>query len=182
MEIKINAGDRIFIPENCTATIEDNLIIIEEEQSLFKDGDILHSYTTDSMAIFKSYEGKSRTAFSSYYNNCNLSNSDWSVSYFRHATEEEKRSWFDSLKEQGLYWNAGTKELERIRKRGRYGDRYLCVEMYGGVVEYGDYHLESDDNTFNFGNYYLPEEREQAEEDAKAVKAIFEKRLKIIQD
>ena len=36
-----------------------------------------------------------------------------------------------------------------------------------------------DDRLYNSGNYYLLSEREQAEEDAKAVKAIFEKRLKI---
>lgn len=182
MEIKLNAGDRIIVPENCKATIKENTIVIEEQKEEFKDGDILHSTQTDRILIFKNYSLEDNEKFSCYYNNLDLDTFNWAVSAFRHATEEEKQTLFDSLKEQGLYWNAGKKELERIRKRGGYGDRYLCVEMYGDVVEYGDYHLKSDDITFNFGNYYLPEEREQAEEDAKALKAIFEKRLKVIQD
>lgn len=183
MEIKLNAGDKITIPTGCKATIEDDLIVIEKrEQAEFKDGDILISKYSTYILIFSNYREDGFGLFDSYFNNTNKSNSAWVVKNFRHATEEEKQTLYDSLKEQGLYWNAGKKELERIRKRGGYGDRYLRVEMYGGVVEYGDYHLRSDDETFNFGNYYLPEEREQAEEDAKALKAIFEKRLKVIQD
>lgn len=35
---------------------------------------------------------------------------------------------------------------------------------------------------YNLGNYYLLSEREEAEEDAKAIRAFFEKRKKVIQD
>ena len=182
MEIKLSAGDKIQVPENCKATIEDNLIIIEEEQSLFKDGDILHSCTTDRMVIFKSYEDKLRTAFCSYYNNCNLSNSGWGVWYFRHATEEEKQAFFDELKTKGLRWNAETKEMERIRVRVKYGDLYLNVSTSCEVIEARECCDSVDNKRWEVGNYYLLSEREQAEADAKAVKAIFEKRLKIIQD
>lgn len=52
MEIKLNAGDRINIPENCKATIEDNQIIIEEQKEDFKDGDVLHSKVTSLVVIF----------------------------------------------------------------------------------------------------------------------------------
>ena len=60
MEIKLSAGDAIQVPAGCKATIKENTIVIEEEQKQeeFKDGDILHSKTTDNVVIFKEYEDK----------------------------------------------------------------------------------------------------------------------------
>ena len=179
MEIKLNAGDKINIPANCKATIEDNLIIIEEQKE-FKDGDILHSTQTDRILIFKNYSLEDNEKFSCYYNNLDLDNFNWAVSAFRHTTEEEKQSFFDKLKEQGLRWNAETKTMEKIRKRAKEGETYLFINSYGEVCETTEAGYPSDDEFYNLGNYYyLPEAREQAEEDAKAIKAIFEKRLKV---
>lgn len=182
MEIKLNAGDRIIVPENCTATIEDNLIIIEEQKEEFKEGDILTSPVTRRIVIFKRYETELKDIFCSYCNNGNKTNSDWIARYFRHATEEEKQAFFDDLKAKGLRWNAKTKEMERIRKRAEKNEHYLFIARNGEIFEEEEDEAIFDDKNYNSGNYYLPEEREQAEEDAKAVKAIFEKRLKIIQD
>jgi len=60
MEIKLNAGDKITIPTGCKATIEDDLIIIEEKQEEFKDGDILRSTISNRTIIFKSYKKDSK--------------------------------------------------------------------------------------------------------------------------
>lgn len=179
MEIKLNAGDKIQVPANCKATIEDNLIIIEKKQDDFKDGDILHSNITGRVVIFKSYENDSCKHFCTYYNSANTSNNAWFVDCFYHATEEEKQRLFDKLKEQGLRWNAETKQMERIRKRVSYEDTYLHINQFLEVVETEERLTPHDDYNYNSGNYYLLSESEQAEEDAKAVKAIFEKRLKV---
>ncbi|EFC71528.1 hypothetical protein [Prevotella sp. oral taxon 299] len=182
MEIKLNAGDRIIVPENCTATIEDKLIIIEEEQEEFKEGDILISKYSTSILIFSNYRKDGFGLFDSYFNNTNKSNSAWVVKNFRHATEEEKQTLYDSLKEQGLYWNAGKKEMERIRKRAEKGEKYLFITGRGEIVEYTEDNDYDDDEAYDLGNYFLLSERKEAEEYAKALKAIFEKRLKVIQD
>ena len=179
MEIKLSAGDKINIPENCKATIEDNQIIIEEKQEEeFKDGDILHSKETYNMVIFKRY-GNYNNFFSSYYNKSNLDNSKWQIGSFRHATEEEKQTFFDELKAKGVQWNADTKTMERIRERVKYGKSYLYINEKCKVVEVYDNTDFIEVSNWEVGNYYLPSERAQAEEDAKAVKAIFEKRLKV---
>lgn len=157
MEIKLNAGDKINIPENCKATIEDNLIIIEEKQEEKKDGDC------------------------SYYNSEDRLPLKWIVWYFCHATEEEKQALFDDLKANGLKWNDETKTMEKIRQRVEKGREYLIVNRLGDVVKLVDEHSTFDDMNYHSGNYYLLSESEQAEEDAKAVKAIFEKRLKVIE-
>ena len=178
MEIKLNAGDKINIPENCKATIEDNVIIIEEKKEELKDGDILHSIYDCTMIIFKALGNAG--GMTSYYNNGVETNEGWRVDAFRHATKEEKEAFFDDLKAKGLKWNAETKTMEKIRKRAQRGEEFLHITGLGNVVWNNDWgEGSSDDKFYNLGNYYLPEELEQAEEDAKAIKAIYEKRLKV---
>lgn len=180
MEIKLNAGDKINIPENCKAIIEDDLIVIEKrEQTEFKDGDILHSKLTASVVIFKNYGDNSMDSFRIHYSNRNGGDLSWVTSSFRHATKEEKEAFFDDLKAKGLRWNAETKTMERIRRRAKEGETFLFINNYGEVCETTEVGVLTDDEYYNLGNYYLPEERDQAKEDAKAVKAIYEKRLKV---
>ena len=176
MEIKLSAGDKIQIPTGCKATIEDNLIVIEEQKE-FEDGDILHSTQTDRILIFKNYSLEDNEKFSCYYNNLDLDNFNWAVSAFRHTTEEEKQAFFDELKAKKLKWNAETKTMEKFRVRVKNGEKYLTINEFGEVIELDEDHCLYDDKKYNLGNYYIPEEREQAEEDAKAIRAIYEKRL-----
>ena len=179
MEIKLNAGDKITIPENCKATIKDNQIIIEEQKE-FKEGDILHSKITDIVVIFSHYTRDDKHIFGSYFDSINNDpNTDWFTEKFRLATEKEKQAFFDELKAKGLRWNAETKTMEKIRKRAEKGREYLIVNRLGDVVKLVDEHSTFDDMNYNLGNYFLPEEIEEAELAAKFIRAIFEKRLKI---
>lgn len=184
MEIKLSAGDTIQVPAGCKATIKGNKIVIEEEQKQeeFKDGDILHSKITNTVVIFKSYETEFEDTFYCYYNNGNSTNSGWAVRFFRHATEEEKQAFFDELKAKGLHWNAEKKTMKKIRKRAKDGEKYLYINGFGLIVKTTELHDNTDNQFYNLGNYYLLSEREEAEEDAKAIRAIFEKRKKVIQD
>lgn len=178
MEIKLNAGDKITIPTGCKATIEDDLIVIEEKQEDFKDGDILHSNLTGRVVIFKSYENDSCKHFCTYYNSANTSNNAWFADCFHPATEEEKQTFFDELKAKGLRWNAETKTMEKVRERLQKFEKYLTIDEFGEVNVMAEDCCKFDDEKFDLGNYYLPEEREQAEADAKAIRAIYEKRVK----
>lgn len=179
MEIKLNAGDRINIPEDYEAVIKDNVITIKKKQEEFKEGDILHSRLTDNVVIFKSYINGSKNSFCSHYNKRDGYSDSWVTDCFYLATEEEKQSFFEELKAKGLRWNAETKQMEKIRKRAKLNEHYLYIGRNGEVLEVMDYKIPYDDNNYDVGNYYLPEEQRQAEEDAKAIKAIFEKRVKV---
>lgn len=179
MEIKLNAGDKIAVPANCKATIEDDLIVIEEKKEEFKDGDILHSIYDGTMIIFKAF-GKTGEMSSHYDNDCLNISERWLITSFRHATEEEKQRFFDELFAKDLRWNAETKIMERIRFKVDIGEDYLHIDAFGRLVRSSENGSPFDDKNFKFGNYYSILERAQAEEDAKAIKAIFEKRLKAI--
>ena len=179
MEIKLSAGDRINIPENCQARIEDDLIIIEEKQEEFKDGDILRSRTNDRIVIFSKYSVNDKELFDCYFSSTEDHTTGWFTDCFRHATEEEKQAFFNELYTKGLRWNAETKQMERIRWRVRAHTEYFYINDLGEVDTCEDWGEGShDDEYYNLGNYYLTHERVQAEEDAKAIKAIYEKRVK----
>ena len=179
MEIKLNVGDKINIPTGCKAVIKDGVITFEKEQEEFKDGDILHSKLTASVVIFKNYGDNSMDSFRIHYSNRNGGDLSWVTSSFRPATEEEKQAFFDDLKAKGLRWNAETKQMERIRERAKKGKSYLRIDEYGVICEMVEQERTFDNNNYNSGNYYRISEIAQAEEDAKAIKAIFEKRLKV---
>lgn len=179
MEIKLNAGDKITIPTGCKATIEDDLIVIEKrEQAEFKDGDILRSKNYNRIVIFSNYDRNDKGIFDCYFSSTKDHTTGWFTNCFRHVTEEEKQAFFDELKAKGLRWNAETKQMERIRKRVEKGKEYLIVNRLGDVVKLVDEHSTFDDMNYNSGNYFLPEEIEEAELAAKFIRAIFEKRLK----
>lgn len=179
MEIKLSVGDKLNIPTGCKATIENNLIIIEEQKEEFKNGDILLSKITGIVVIFSHYTRDDKHIFGSYFDSTNNDpNTGWFTEKFRLATEKEKQAFFDELKAKGLKWNAKTKTMERIRERARKGEKYLFITGRGEIVEYTEDNDYDDDEAYDLGNYYLLSERKEAEEDAKAVKAIFEKRLK----
>lgn len=180
MEIKLNVGDSFNIPENCEVVVKDNTLTIKEKKRNFKDGDILVVEGDSSfIVIFKEYENLNKETFLSYFNNQDLSNAHWSIVYFRNATEEEKQHFFDELKAKRLQWNAEAKQMERIRERAEPGKCYYFVDYSYGVALTGEESRPIDEKRWSAGNYYLLHERAQAEEDAKAIKAIFEKRLKV---
>lgn len=157
MELTLNVGDNINIPENCEVVVKDNTLTIKEKPRNFKDGDILVVKDNSSfIVIFKEYDKLNKETFISYFNNQGLSNTNWSSPCFRKATEEEKQNFLNGLEERGLKWDPTVK-----------------------VVELYDDRSTFDTRKYNLGNYYLPEEREQAEEDAKIIKAIYENRIKL---
>ena len=188
MEIKLNAGDKINIPTGCKATIEDNLIIIEEKQEEFKDGDILSVSTLCGKTMPFIYKGVDERGFYEFYVGINYigdvfvcpdDDARWGCDIPVHATEDEKQRLFDKLKSKGLRWNAETKVIEKIRERAGENGLYLYIDRGGVIIEAYDEYNPFDDKNYNSGNYYRTNEIEQAEEDAKAIKAIFEKRLKV---
>ena len=126
MKVELQNGDRITIPEGCTATINGNEVVIEKEKGVkFKDGDVLISADNECMVIFKKYE--SPWNFEAHYNDKYDTNT-FRNSAFRHATEEEKQCLFDKMKEQGLRWNAEEKRVEKIIWRAKEGEGYYHLD------------------------------------------------------
>lgn len=176
MELKLNSGDKFTIPAGYVATIKDNQIIIERSE--FKVGDILISKNNRTV-IFSNYTVDSKTLFCNYYDGINNRFDDYITENFRLATEEEKQVFFNKLKAYGLYWNTKELRLEIFRARVELGDEYLYINSCGKVIKIPDYYTKQDNERFNLGNYYLLDSPEYAERDTSAIRAIFERRIKL---
>ena len=172
MEILLKQGDRLPIPEGCKAVIENNLVLIEKKEPEFKDGDVLHSIFSETMAIFKEFY--SCKGFRSHYNTQeHLGDSGWSVDAFRLATEEEKQELFDAMAEKGLKWNAEEKRVEKIRWRAEKGEIYYFVGANGNISRYHEDDDENDKTLWRIYNYF--QDYKQAEKVAEVVKEALRK-------
>lgn len=180
MEVKLNMGDKINIPENCELFGENNILTVKEKQKKeFKDGDILIARDINLIVIFKSYKVQDNNViFHSYYNNDNRPNVNWIAHYFSHTTEEEKQALLRKLREQGLWWNSETKKLEKFRRRAKKGEKYLSITGTGYVKESVEDYCDWNDEEFDSGNYFLLDERDKAEETAKIIRETYNKRFK----
>ena len=175
MKVELQCGDTIAIPEGCKAIVKDGSVVIEKEEKAevqeFKDGDVLHSKYNDEVLIFKDYTYMA--CFTSHYNYSGKSNEGWVVERFRHATEEEKQTLFDKMKEQGLQWNAKEKRVKKIRWRAKKGEEYHTINSFmesAQLIESGD---NFDNGLWNALNYFRT--KEQNEEAARRVKETLRK-------
>lgn len=177
MEVKLKAGDSLNIPEGCKAVIKDNVVVFEKEEKEelreFKDGDVLHSICDHEVLIFK--KNTDSEYFSSHYNYSGKDNNMWLIDAFRHATEEEKQTLFDKMKEEGLQWNADENRVEKIRWRANMNEYYYFVTPIGtickSVVKNGL--VLTSLERYEFFNQFRTEE--QAIEAAKLVKDTLRK-------
>lgn len=79
----------------------------------FKDGDIVATNDGKYIAIIENNGGKYYVCCHPNVNYFNIDGSGW---FDRLATEEEKATLFQAIKDNGYKWNAETKTLEKIKK------------------------------------------------------------------
>lgn len=183
MEIKLQCGDTIAIPEGCKAIVKDGCVAFEKGQE-FKDGDILVSDENGERCNAFIYKSTDKRGFHSYYVGIDvcgqLSISDspsdrWCSSSLSYATEEERQLLFDEMKEQGLMWDADKKRVENIRWRADIGEYYYFVATTGLIckAESKKEELYTENYRYSFFNQFRTEK--QAQEAAKRVKEVLRK-------
>lgn len=171
MKVELQCGDSITIPEGCKAIVKDGCVVFEKEEKKeknFKDGDVLHSKTDDTMLIFKEVCNHDREAFDSHYNTSRRDDKRWNINAFRLATEEEKQLLFDKMKEKRLLWNAEKKCVELNRWKAKEGEivYFLNLHQDESIVSKGI--PASVDYLWETYNYFRT--KEQTEEAARRVK------------
>lgn len=191
MEIKLQCGDKITIPEGCKAIVKDGSIEIEKEEKEelqeFKDGDIVilcgRTKKDRHPFIFKGEDDSGKQKFYIGIDFANVLRTFCDDEYYdarrlHHATEEEKQLLFDKMKEQGLRWNAKEKRVEKIRWRAKEGEEYSYVTSNMEVSSCrrpkdGEYKCDYESNSYHSYNYFRTQE--QAEEAARRMKEALHK-------
>ena len=142
MELKLNSGDLITIPDDCKAVIKDKVITVEKAVQDFNDGDFVYSINNvcEFVMIYKSRKECSYANYhaSIYMRQCEnlVSYNDWSVCYdARIATEEEKQLLIDALHADGKDWDAENKQIVDCRRKPKIGDAYYYIDCFLDVVD-----------------------------------------------
>lgn len=162
MELKLNSGDTITIPDDCKAVIKDKIITVEKEVQEFKDGDFVSSKSFGSrcLIIYKSKEEGSNVNYHAAMYNCYCKNSVVCYNYWffcddsRIATEEEKQLLLDALHADGKDWDADKKEIVGYKWKPEIGETYYCVN--GNINATSEYWtgIDWDVLTYNNGNCF----------------------------
>ena len=123
----------------------------------FKDGDIIFTHTNTSkglleyswISIFKEYRNNRCACYVCLcLSDLKLDYDKWEdmllcelceIEESRLATEEEKRKLFDAIKENGCYWNAETKTLEKLIKLKFHEGQWITKGYVGGQITSIDY-------------------------------------------
>lgn len=178
MEIILNCGDKINIPDGCKAEIKDGVITIEKEEKEFKRGDVIVSKIDEILLVITyDFDSNLLTSFVNIDAHGNLFNNPyqkWNVSHdWRLATDEEKQLLFDKMKEQGLRWNAEEKKVEKIRWRAVKEGFYYFLTTSLNVAKAEEDCKEVASHRYAACNYFRTEEN--ARKAAELVKGTLKK-------
>jgi len=170
MELKLNSGDTITIPDDCKAVIKDKIITVEKEVQEFKDGDFvaLNNIGGKFLIIYNSKRWCSSpyyhaVTYNGYCENRVVSYNDWCVyTDARIATEEEKQVLLDALHADGKDWDAVNKRIVEYRWQPKDGEDYYVISTLFKVLRFTWQSYSFDFDLLKSGNCF------KTEEDAKA--------------
>ena len=168
MELKLNSGDVITIPDGCKAVIKDKIITVEKEVQEFEDGDFcafigkhffwFYIYKSENNYYSSFYHAFMRNDFEkpSYNNSC-----DAIRLKTRLATEEEKQLLLDALHADGKDWDADNNQIVDYQCKPKIGDTYYYIDCFLDVVDdiWSDDRM--DDLVYTSGNCFKTKEEAQ---------------------
>ena len=168
MELKLNSGDTITIPDGCKAVIKDKIITVEKEVKEFEDGDFVYSIN-DVCEFAMIYKSKKECSYANYHASIYIGQwenyvayNDWCVCYdARIATEEEKQLLLNALHADGKDWDADKKQIVDYKLKPKIGDNYYYIDCFLDVVDdiWSDDRM--DDLVYSSGNCFNTKEEAQ---------------------
>ena len=181
MELKLNSGDSITIPDDCKAVIKDKIITVEKEVQEFEDGDFvsLSNLGGKFLIIYKSKRGFSdayyhAVTYNGYCENYVVSYNDWCVyDDDRIATEEEKQFLLDALHADGKDWDAENKRIIEYKWKPKDGEDYYVINTLFKVLRFTWQSYSFDFDLLKSGNCFKT--KEEAEAKAKEILEILKK-------
>ena len=180
MELKLNSGDTITIPDGCRAVIKDKIITVEKEIQEFKDGDFCTVKTSygNYIFIYKSnkyddivyYYSISLSGFRQhlYNSSCLVPKDGISLS-----TKEEKQMLLYALHADGKDWDAENKKIVEYRWQPKDGEDYYVISSILNVIKITFSHTAFDFDLLKSGNCFKT--KEEAEAKAKETLEILKK-------
>lgn len=187
MELKLNSGDVITIPDGCKAVIKDNVITVEKTVPEFKDGDFCISSRDGRYFWVYIHKSGAKNHLSPFF--YAFTNNESTILYYdgrcsvveemnKLATEEEKQILLDAMHADGKDWDADKKQIVDYRWKPKYREVYYRINYSLGIkidslFWYGD---ALDEIYFSNGNCFKTKEEAQKYAD-KFVELLKERKL-----
>ena len=174
MEVKLESGDRVNIPNGCKAVIDNGVITIEKDCILdeLKNGDfICYSYreigSECCLAIFEGiYKlGKMMLCHVAFETNecVKVNNCITSVlKRVRFATEKEKQWMLEKLHAEGKDWDAENKRIIEYKWKPKDGEDYYMINTLFNVIRCTWSSSGFDFDLLKSGNCFKTEEEAKA--------------------
>ena len=183
MELKLNSGDVITIPDDCKAVIKDKVITVEKAVQEFKDGDfcVSNNYGKNWIYIYKS----NRTYYSSFSHaimvvaSKKIEYNSWCDTLegtTRLATEEEKQFLLDALHADGKDWDADKKQIVDYKWKPKIGETYYFISWGFDVLDNPWSYDYWEKLAYNKGNCFKTKEEAQMYAD-KFVEILKDRKL-----
>ena len=184
MELKLNSGDVITIPDDCKAVIKDKVITVEKAVQWFKDGDFvsLNTIVGKFLIIYKS----KRVGYGLYYHAATYNGycenrvvpyNNWCVyDDARIATEEEKQFLLDALHADGKDWDADKKQIVDYSWKPKIGETYYFISWGFDVLDNPWSYDYWEKLAYNKGNCFKTKEEAQKYAD-KFIEILKERKL-----
>lgn len=169
MELKLNSGDVITIPDGCRAVIKDKIITVEKEVQEFEDGDFV--YSINNVCEFTMiYKSKKECSYANYHASIYMGQwenyvayNDWCVCYdARIATEEEKQCLLDALHADGKDWDDVNKRIVEYRWQPKDGEDYYVINTLFKVLRFTWQSYSFDFDLLKSGNCFKTKEEAEA--------------------
>ena len=182
MELKLNSGDTITIPDDCKAVIKDKIITVEKAVQDFKDGDFvsLSNLSGKFLIIYKNKRGLSNAyyhvaTYNCYCESCVVYYNDWCFyGEVRIATEEEKQLLLDALHADGNDWDAEKKQIVDYKWKPKFGEKYFSFDSYMRPACFIWQHTQNDEHCYLTNKCFKT--LEESEKYAKKIAEILKNR------
>ena len=131
--LNVSGKTRTFVDTKLVSAVDGKIVLDLPKLSTIEAGTYLvaHVVLNDAKRIFiaKSIENDYLTYYITQCQGNLKSTGVWTSSICRYATPEEIQEFNNQLEAEGKRWNPDTMQIEKLRRKPMYGDKYYCVNL-----------------------------------------------------
>lgn len=131
--LNVSGKTRTFVDAKLVSAINGKIVLDLPKLSTIEVGTylVIHVVCNDAKRIFiaKAIGKECIFYYITQYQGGLKSTGEWSRDTCRYATPEEIQELNDQLEAEGKRWNPDTMQIEKLRWKPMYGDKYYCINL-----------------------------------------------------
>lgn len=136
--LNVSGKTRTFVDSKLVSAIDGNIVLDLPKPTIVEKGTylVVHVILNDAQRTFiaKSIKGGYITYYITQYQSGLKSEGEWSEHSCRYATPEEIQELNNQLEAKGKRWNPDTMQIEKLRWKPLYNDKYYGINVFSEAV------------------------------------------------